>query len=230
MTWRRNGATAETVGGSIWRGKGLEKGPWVQASPGKHLETELADLGLVAEGPPLAILGGLSKCEYTTRPIRSFRLCRNTRTHDVPFGPSFHWPLALPWEGPRAQHRSSPPSHPLSPCGYCLRGGPRRPVWGGENYVRSPRQTLLPRNSPQGTFLFSRPTHTAAGQAGGRRTPHGSHDERHQQGVPYTHAWLQVPSAFPALPLTKGGRLRGCKTKPLPGPGHRTPPQRTARA
>lgn len=100
MTWRRNGATAETVGGSIWRGKGLEKGPWVQASPGKHLETELADLGLVAEGPPLAILGGLSKCEYTTRPIRSFRLCRNTRTHDVPFGPSFHRPLALPWEGP----------------------------------------------------------------------------------------------------------------------------------
>lgn len=30
--------------------------------------------GLRSEGPLLAILGGLSKCEYTVRPRRSFRL------------------------------------------------------------------------------------------------------------------------------------------------------------
>lgn len=80
----------------------------------RPLEMELA--GLRSEGPLLAILGGLSKCEYTVRPRRSFRLCRNTRTYDVHSGPSSHWPIALPWEEPRAQHRSCLPQ-PLPPCG-----------------------------------------------------------------------------------------------------------------
>lgn len=39
----------------------LEKALCVQASPGKPLDMELAGLGSVTEGTPLAILGGLSR-------------------------------------------------------------------------------------------------------------------------------------------------------------------------
>lgn len=84
--------------------------------------------------------------------------------------------------------------------------------------------------SPGHLSLLQTYTQQASQAGGGCRTLHGSHAKRHQQGVLYTHTWLQVPSAFLLLSITKGGRLRGCKRKPLPGLGHRVPPQRTARA
>lgn len=61
------------------------------------------------------------------------------------------------------------------------RGSPWRPAWEGENWVRVSRQMFLPRNSPQGTCLFSAPTQLGSQgsrQAGGCRALHTS-----QQGV-----------------------------------------------
>lgn len=231
LTDEDRGATLRSLGGILGPLQGRRRPPadrrrarkcgLPRASPWKW---SWLGWGLWQRAPPWAILGRLFGTEPAGRPSRSPRLW-NTRTHDVPSGPSSYWCLTLPREGPKAQHKSCPPLfHPV-----VLRGGHRlwpagggvRTLWGWAG--TGPRNRTHSGAAPQVRCgVFRSTSHRTQGGSGLCSRAMLRHTSRGCHGPTLGGRFLLLSGPHPH---TKGLRLRGCKMRPLLGLGRRSPPE-----